>query len=217
MTINEMINKSILEPNPVRDNLDGTYSIKVKRLAKITKDSQSQRAHQFVKYFLTTCDVCGDNCPKRFTKKQMFTQRTYCSLICHGKMQREMNRGTKHKDNDGWRTKESYNGYMVKRIYDNPYFKQGEWVTQHRYNMTMFLGRKLLKTEVVHHIDMNKLNNHIDNLWLCNQSTHTIAHGSFNKMCAKLMENIRLYSQVKFDKYKGLYYLIKTKKEVKYV
>ena len=77
MTINEMINKSILEPNPVRDNLDGTYSIKVKRLAKITKDSQSQRAHQFVKYFLTTCDVCGDNCPKRFNPPDI---KPLCSI-----------------------------------------------------------------------------------------------------------------------------------------
>ena len=184
MTIQELINRSVLKPDPVRDNMDGTYTIKVKRICKITTDSQKQRPFQVVKYFITTCDVCGESCPKRFSKEQMFVQRTYCSLICHGKMQREMNKRTVYED--GWRVKKAYYGYVVKRIWNNRY--NGEWVTQHRYNMEQYLGRKLLRTEIVHHIDMDKTNNNIDNLWLCTQSTHTKAHGSMNIAVAELIE-----------------------------
>ena len=205
MTIQELINKSILKPNPVRDNMDGTYTIKVKRICKITTDPQKQRPFQVIKYFITICDVCGKSCPKRLTKEQMFKQRTYCNLICHGKMQREMNKRSKYQHNDGWRTKDSYYGYVVKRIWDNPYFKQGEWVTQHRYNMTMLLGRKLLKSEIIHHIDMDKTNNDIGNLWLCTDSQHKIAHNSFNRLCA---EGMKKAVQFRFNIETGKYYII---------
>jgi hypothetical protein len=36
----------------------------------------------------------------------------------------------------------------------------------HRYLMEQHLGRKLRKDETVHHKDLNKLNNNIDNLQL---------------------------------------------------
>ena len=205
MIIQELIDKSILEPYPVRDNMDGTYTIKDKRICKITTNSQKQRPFQVIKYFITICDVCGESCPKRLTKEQMFKQRTYCSLICHGKMQREMNKRSKYQDNDGWRTKDSYYGYTVKRIWDNSYFKQGEWVTQHRYNMAMLLERKLLKSEIIHHIDMDKTNNDIGNLWLCTDSQHKIAHNSFNRLCA---EGMKKAVQFKFNIETGRYYLI---------
>jgi hypothetical protein len=119
-------------------------------------------------------------------------------------MQREMNKRSKYQDNDGWRAKDSYHGYMAKRIWDNPFFTQGEWITQHRYNMAMLLGRKLLKSEVVHHIDMNKRNNNINNLWLCNASQHQTAHMSFNMLCAEAMSKP---VQFKFNIETGKYYL----------
>jgi hypothetical protein len=197
MTIQELINKSILKPDPVRDNMDGTYTIKVKRIAKITTSPEKQRPFQVVKYFITTCDVCSESCPKRLTKKQMFQQKTYCNLICHGIMQKKMNKRTIYED--GWRIKKAYYGYVVKRIWNDRH--KGEWVTQHRYNMEQYLGRKLLRTEIVHHIDMDKTNNNINNLWLCNHSTHTTAHGSMNIAVAGLIEK----GLVEFNE--GKYYL----------
>ena len=83
--------------------------------------------------------------------------------------------------------------------------------------MEEHLGRKLnqkySKTgkkkdyEIVHHIDMNKLNNNIDNLWLCSVSDHTIAHASFNTICSELMNNYNKYSGIKFNKKTGRYSL----------
>ena len=47
------------------------------------------------------------------------------------------------------------------------------WIFQHRYVMEQVLNRKLLITEVVHHIDHNPHNNKIENLMLFkNNSDH---------------------------------------------
>lgn len=47
----------------------------------------------------------------------------------------------------------------------------------HRWVAEKKLGRKLLDTEVVHHIDRNKLNNHPSNLYVCrNQWHHFMIH-----------------------------------------
>lgn len=53
---------------------------------------------------------------------------------------------------------------------------------EHRRVMEEFLGRKLLRSEVVHHKDRNKKNNDISNLEICNQSDHAKEH--FDEMMA---------------------------------
>jgi len=77
-------------------------------------------------------------------------------------------------------------------------------VFEHRIVMEEHLGRKLQSWEIVHHIDMDKLNNNFDNLWLCNDSNHKKAHCSFEKLCVAAM-----YKPVQFgfNKKTGKYYL----------
>ena len=55
------------------------------------------------------------------------------------------------------------------------------WIFQHRYVMEQVLNRKLLITEVVHHIDHNIENNNPSNLQIMTVAEHTILHhkGSF--------------------------------------
>jgi len=191
MTIEELINKSILNP-PVRDNMDGTYSVKIKALKE-----NAVRSVQYNHYYILECDVCGKTCPKRIDYAPKL-KRTYCEQECFSIMQKEMNKRKVYKD--GWRVKASCHGYVVKRIWNDIY--KGEWITQHRYNMEEYLERKLLKTEIVHHIDMDKTNNNINNLWLCTHSTHTKAHGSMNIAVAELIKK----GLVEFNA--GKYYLV---------
>ena len=73
--------------------------------------------------------------------------------------------------------------------------------------MEKYLDRKLESWEIVHHIDMDKLNNDISNLWLCDEVTHGIAHMSFTKICEKLYYNYNKYSGIDFNKDTGEYYL----------
>jgi len=59
---------------------------------------------------------------------------------------------------------------------------------QYRRIMELHLGRRLIKGEVVHHINMDKSNNNISNLYLCNKSEHQKSHGTLNKVVSNLMK-----------------------------
>lgn len=50
------------------------------------------------------------------------------------------------------------------------------YVYEHRYVVEKEIGRPLKKSEIVHHIDGNKLNNDISNLMLMTRSEHAHLH-----------------------------------------
>lgn len=69
----------------------------------------------------------------------------------------------------------------------------GPQILEHRYIMEQHLGRKLLTSEIVHHIDGDGLNNDLSNLELMSQSDHRREHsGPFNW---DLAEGIRLKNE----------------------
>jgi len=51
-----------------------------------------------------------------------------------------------------------------------------KYVAEHRYVMEQYLGRKLVKGELVHHIDHDSLNNDISNLEVVTQAQHNKIH-----------------------------------------
>lgn len=65
-------------------------------------------------------------------------------------------------------------------------------VLQHRLVMEKFLGRKLQSCERIHHIDMQKTNNEIENLFLCSsESEHQKVHARMEKCGFEMLgENI---------------------------
>ena len=192
MTINQLIKKDI--DNYVKDNYDGTYTIKVKSINK-----NATRPFQYTKYRITECSVCGKSCPQRADGYNNY-KRPYCTQECHQYMQIYMNKRKAYKD--GWRIKKD--GYVYKRIWDDRY--KGEWVYKHRYVMEQHLGRQLKKDEFVHHIDCVKTNNNIDNLWLCSASNHALAHKSIEKLFPILMQH---GGKLSFNTNKGIYYILK--------
>lgn len=70
----------------------------------------------------------------------------------------------------------TWNGYRMINKPSHPLSDSKGYVREHRLVMEDYLNRYLDEQEVVHHIDEDKLNNSIDNLELCDKSTHTSYH-----------------------------------------
>ena len=72
---------------------------------------------------------------------------------------------------------------------------------EHRKIYEDFIGRKLSKNEVVHHIDFNRTNNKIENLYLYSSiGEHSRQHCNYRKLCKELKDN----EVIKFKD--GVYY-----------
>lgn len=66
------------------------------------------------------------------------------------------------------------NGRKYRLIYNpnHPYCSKKGYVREHRLVMENFLGRFLLRNEIVHHKDGNTLNNEVSNLEVMNKREH---------------------------------------------
>lgn len=79
--------------------------------------------------------------------------------------------------NQLWKTRSKWTGEGgigidgYRRVCSN-----GKRIREHRLVMEKFIGRKLLRNEIVHHIDGDKKNNDIKNLQLMTFQQHCIMH-----------------------------------------
>ena len=100
-----------------------------------------------------------------FTKEVVFRKRKTLGLMGKSKRIRS----------------EKNTGYKYHIEYDKK-------VYSHRLNMEKALGRKLLKTEIVHHIDCDKTNDDINNLLLCSASEHKLLHMQLEHIARELYQ-----------------------------
>ena len=110
------------------------------------------------------CHECGN--PFRILRWQYRqktirrTKKPFCSATCKNKFQKlgGKNSGTW---SGGRYVCPSNGGYVYINISPN------KRILEHRYIMERFLGRKLKKSEVVHHINGNVSDNKVNNLVVC--------------------------------------------------
>jgi hypothetical protein len=72
-------------------------------------------------------------------------------------------------------------GYLMKQTLSGRMY-------EHRRVMEEYLGRPLLRREVVHHINMNKQDNRLENLFLCSSSGHAVLHKKMESLVAELYQ-----------------------------
>lgn len=73
------------------------------------------------------------------------------------------------------RSKKNYDGYVIVQIPEHPKAFNG-WYYEHRLVIEKDLDRILEDWETVHHINENKQDNSIENLFLCTRMQHNKAH-----------------------------------------
>jgi len=78
--------------------------------------------------------------------------------------------GEKHWNWKGGKRLDKNTGYIRVRIGSR------KWVYEHRLVMEQKLGRKLKSNELVHHLNGNKTDNHIENLEITSRSKHNHIH-----------------------------------------
>lgn len=85
---------------------------------------------------------------------------------------------SKGERNVNWNNRRatSAQGYAMVWAPNHPNARQGGWILEHRLAMSNKIGRPLLETEIVHHVDENKLNNDPDNLEIMTRSNHHAEH-----------------------------------------
>ena len=143
------------------------------------------------------CDDCGVEEKKtlseiKYSKLKKLTGKDYCKKCSYKYRILPDLSGDKSPCYKNGLSLNGKNGYL--RIN-----KTGEYY--HKVLFGNFLGRKITKEEQVHHIDFDKLNNSIDNLFLCkNKKHHYKVHYKLEMLILSL-----LGKYIYFDKQKKLY------------
>lgn len=79
-------------------------------------------------------------------------------------------------------------GHVLEKARNHPAARKG-FVPQHRLRIEEQIGRHLLSSEVVHHINCVEDDNRVENLHVCSSiREHNMAHASLLKCVKPLME-----------------------------
>jgi hypothetical protein len=95
------------------------------------------------------------------------------------------------------------NGYYYILMPEHPNAGSGGYVAEHVFVLTQHLGRSLAKGEMVHHINLNKHDNRLENLALTSAREHAVWHLQLEELAVTFMAEGR----IAFDPTRG-YYLV---------
>ena len=177
--------------------------------SKFGKFSSYQRTKRITHW---TCDNCSTEFSKVRNGKYNTESKSFCktciSKIGLGKLIGQA--GYEHKIEKTLKGKvgniiTSKDGYPERYIgKDYPYRKGGyRCIREHVFVMECHLERGLKKGEIVHHIDGNKTNNRLDNLYLTTVQEHNKLHAESESIVFELYRK----GVVIFDKSSGRYQL----------
>lgn len=79
------------------------------------------------------------------------------------------------------------NGYFYLLIPDHPNANKAGYVAEHIAVLTAHIGRPLREGEMVHHINLNKHDNRIENLALTTAAEHAIWHTQLEELAVSML------------------------------
>lgn len=136
-------------------------------------------------YFLEIqCDACNKSFLEYKSNVLRKNRNKFgCSPECHSKIKTTPD-GTRTKKHPG-----KEDSYILVKNSKHPNATTTGWVLEHRLIMEEKIGRYLKKEELVHHINMIKSDNRIENLYICSgASEHKSAHASLNSCVDALLK-----------------------------
>jgi len=101
--------------------------------------------------------------------------------LTHKLKLREGKLGEKHPRWKGGK-RISREGYILILVRNHPYITNDGYMFEHRLVMEKHIGRYLLPSEIVHHINGIKTDNRIENLELTTRKIHTKNHSKARKI-----------------------------------
>jgi hypothetical protein len=80
------------------------------------------------------------------------------------------------------------NGYWIVYMPDHRRVMRGGRVYEHIIVAEKKYGRPIKRTEHIHHIDGNRLNNSLENLLVCSIKEHGLIHASYEQLLTLLLQ-----------------------------
>jgi predicted DNA-binding protein YlxM (UPF0122 family) len=190
---------------------------KIGKMFGCTKDAISNRLHRIgIKLRNRTDRIPHKRIPEREILKELYIdKRLSCRQIgeIYGVTKHAVVAGLHCAGIETRRSKdyEYPKGKMNSRWKENGFFSRGYCfihhpitgirIPEHRFVMEQKLGRKLGRYEIVHHINGIKTDNRIENLMLCNNSSHPGEDKSTrNEMQKRIQELEKEVSNLKSHK-----------------
>lgn len=146
-------------------------------------------------YLLQACHVCGKSTLKNTANKKRY-QNSVCGKVCFSSLKSKPDGSKKFK-------RAKPDGHVMVKQKGHPFANKMGDVPEHRLVMEKQLGRFLRPNEQVHHINLVKSDNRVENLVVFNSaSEHFKSHGSLNQCVSELMNRDLLFFDRTTNTYK---------------